>query len=181
MEGNAYELLEKFMESLEVQKECLSKELEEKDKIIEAQEKKELSQQQKIIDKEEKLVANLKVHKLKIKEGTFTIIKQRQIRLIACSKKILNAGAAVAEASLHYMHTILMVQIDTKEDEHEETAITYNDDSPTKDEAVGGVADASSIRILDQENIVAAEKEWEKETADKSSYRAGRGLKHRRL
>lgn len=163
VEGNRYELLQKFMESLEVQKEQLSKELKEKDNIIEAQ-KKELAQKQKVIDKQERMVANRKLQKQKVKEiETITIIKQRQIRLIACSKKILDAGANVAESSLRYLYAIIMVH-DT-EDRRDEQAITY--ESRTQGRTVTEVVDVGSVRIVDHENIATLEKEWEKQTADK--------------
>ena len=162
MEGSGYELLEKFMTSLEVQKEELSKELKEKEKIIEAQ-KRELSQKQRVIDKQEKVVGNLKVQKQKVKEiDTYRMIKQRQIKLITCSKKVLNAGANVAETSLRYLYALLM--INNTEDRHEEQAITY--DSPSQGKTVTEVVDVFSIRNVDHEKIVACEKEWEKQTAD---------------
>ena len=149
------------MVSLEGEKEQLSKELKEKDKVIEAQQR-ELSQKQKVIDKQEKAVANLKIQKLKLKEiETFTIVKQRQIRLIACSKQILNAGAKVAETSLRYLYAIMMVN-DT-EDRHEKQAITY--DSPAQGKAVTEVVDVGSVRIVDHENITAFETEWEEQIA----------------
>ena len=149
------------MVSLEGEKERLSKELKEKDKVIEAQQR-ELSQKQKVIDKQEKVVANLKTQKLKVKEiEAFTIVKQRQIRLIACSKQILSAGAKVAETSLRYLYAIMMVS-DT-EDRHKKQAITY--DSPVQGNTVTEVVDVGSIRIVDHENITAYEREWEEQIA----------------
>ena len=117
------------MVSLEEEKEQLSKDLKAKEEIIKAQQQRELSQKQKVIDKQEKAVANLKVQKQKMKEiETLTIMKQRQIRLITCSKQILNAGANVAATSLRYLYAIMMVN-DTEE-RHETQAITY--DSPAQ-------------------------------------------------
>ena len=111
------------------------------------------------------MVANLKVQKQKVKEiEAFTIIKQRQFRLIACSKKVLIAGAYVAETSLCYLYALMMIN-DT-EDRREETTITY--DSPTQGKTVTEVVNVGSIRIVDHENIVAYEKEWEKQMADEA-------------
>ena len=150
------------MVSLEEEKEQLSKDLKAKKEIIEAQQR-ELSQKQKVIDKQEKAVANLKVQKQKMKEiETLTIMKQRQIRLIACSKQILNTGANVAATSLRCLYAIMMVN-DTEE-RHETQAITY--DSPAQGKMVTEVVDVGSIRIVDHENIRAFEREWEKQIAD---------------
>ena len=162
VEGSSYELLQKFMVLLEEEKEQLSKDLKAKEEMIEAQQR-ELSQKQKVIDKQEKAVANLKVQKQKMKEiETLTILKQRQIRLIACSKQILNAGANVAATSLRYLYAIMMVN-DTEE-RHETQAITY--DSPAQGKTVTEVVDVGNIRIVDHENIRAFEREWEKQIAD---------------
>ena len=162
VEGSSYELLQKFMVLLEEEKEQLSKDLKAKEEIIEAQQR-ELSQKQKVIDKQEKAVANLKVQKQKMKEiETLTILKQRQIRLIACSKQILNAGTNVAATSLRYLYAIMMVN-DTEE-RHETQAITY--DSPAQGKTGTEVVDIGNIRIVDHENIRAFEREWEKQIAD---------------
>ena len=148
------------MASIEVQKEQMSKELKEKDKIIEAQ-RIELSQKQKMIDKQEKTVANLKTKIIKVKEThKLTIIKQRQIRLINCCKKLLGAGAKVAETSLRYFYAILMIH--DKEDRHEEKAITYT----TQGKTVTEVVDVGSVRIVDHEKFTAYEEQWEKQIED---------------
>ena len=97
------------------------------------------------------MVTNLRVQKQKVKEmEARTIIRQRQIKLIACSKKILNAGANVAETSLRYLYALMMIH-DTK-DRREEDAISY--DSPSQSRAVTEVVGVGSVRVVDHENIV---------------------------
>lgn len=146
------------MSSLEIEKEALGKELEEKEKIIEAQ-KKELLQKQQVINKQEKTVANLKIQKQKVQEiKTLTIIKERQIKLIACSKKILKAGANVAEASYRYVMAIWIIEMKKIEESCTTCEDKYAVEPAVNDNELGA--------IIDSKENIAFEKEWEKRIAD---------------
>jgi len=151
------------MISMEEQKTKLSDELKEKEQIIETQ-KTELQRKQKVIDKHERTLSNLKLQKQKVKEyEEKSLIRSRQVRLIACSKKIISTGADLAKTSLRYLYALIMLH-DTEEEENPKAI----HDTSESDDKCTTVArhDSHSIRIIDSNEIVAAEKEWEKTVAD---------------
>ena len=89
-------------------------------------------------------------------------IKQRQIKLIACAKAILDAGRDLAEALTCYYNTLTIMS--TK---HKQKASATADDSSAQGETVTEeVVDDTSTKIIPQEQLVQFQKEWEQHIAN---------------
>ena len=84
----------------------------------------------------------------------FTVLKQRQTRLIACSKKILNAGTDVAEASYRFFMINMIIKMTT----------SIHIDSDKEDKTVAKY-DQIDFKALDSESNLAFEEEWEEQIA----------------
>ena len=89
-------------------------------------------------------------------------LKKRQIKLIVCTKAILNAGRDLAEVLTCYYNTLTIMGTKHKQ----EQSATTNDFSTQGQAVTEEVVSDTSIKIISQEQLVEFQKEWEQHIAN---------------